>query len=96
MSFVVAVGTGSQWWVANGGEREVEVMSWHIIDVTGHSAVMRHTQVHTRIYACRTLSCRLHSISTTETNTLAYTRRHTVTCAVTRTLYALDMHYSKF
>ena len=38
MSFVVAVGTGSQWWVANGGEHEVEAMSWHIIDVTGHSA----------------------------------------------------------
>jgi len=38
MLFVVAVGTGSQWWVANGGEREVEAMSWHIIDVMGHGA----------------------------------------------------------
>jgi len=58
--------------------------------------VMRRTQVHARIYACCMLSCRLHSISMTETNTLTYTRRHTITCAVTRTLYALDMHYSKF
>jgi len=39
MLFVVAIGTGSQWWVANGGEHEVEAMSWHIIDVTGHSAL---------------------------------------------------------
>ena len=51
--------------------------------------VMSRTHVHARIYAFRTLPCRLHSISTTQTNTLTYTRRHTIT-------YALNMHYSKF
>jgi len=36
LPFIVAVGTGSVKWVVNGGEREVEAMSWHIIDVMGH------------------------------------------------------------
>jgi hypothetical protein len=38
LPFIVAVGTGNVRWVVNGGEREVEAMSWHIIDVTGHGA----------------------------------------------------------
>jgi len=36
LPFIVAVGTGSMRWVVNGGECEVEAMSWHIIDVMGH------------------------------------------------------------
>src|SRR5882762_5194137 len=48
---------------------------------------MSCAHVHTRIYAFRTLPRRLHSISTTQTNTLAYARHHAVTRTVTRTPY---------
>jgi len=44
---------------------------------------MSGAHVHARIYAFCTLRRRLHSISSTQTNTLTYTRHHTVANTVT-------------
>ena len=44
---------------------------------------MSGAHVHARIYAFCTLCRRLHSISSTQTNTLTYTRHHTVANTVT-------------
>jgi hypothetical protein len=57
---------------------------------------MSCAQVHTRIYAFRTLLRRLHSISMTQTNTLTYSHHCAIMHTVTHTLYAYRHAYSKF
>jgi hypothetical protein len=69
-----------------------QVQCRSVVTRDGHNysreEMMSRTHVHAGIYAFRTLCCRLHSISTTQTNTLAYTRRHTVARTVTHTPFA--------
>jgi hypothetical protein len=50
-----------------------------------NTTLMSRAQLHIPIYAFRTLLRRLPSTYTTQMNTLAYARRHAVTCVVTRT-----------